>query len=35
MTVKQQQCLLCYLGFYSGLIDGKAGAATKAAAAKF
>lgn len=35
MTVKQQQCLLCYLGFYNGAIDGKAGAATKAAAAKF
>lgn len=35
MTVKQQQCLLCYLGFYNGLIDGKYGAGTKAAAAKF
>lgn len=22
MTVRQKQCLLCYLGFYDGLIDG-------------
>lgn len=31
MTVKQQQCLLCYMGFYNGLIDGITGPQTKEA----
>lgn len=35
MTVKQQQCLLCYLGYYNGLIDGEYGSGTKAAAKAF
>ena len=31
MTVKQQQCLLCYMGLYNGEIDGKFGSKTKEA----
>lgn len=32
MTVKQQQCLLCFMGLYNGEIDGKFGPQTKEAA---
>lgn len=35
MTIEQKQCLLCYLGYYDGLIDGKFGPATKAATTAF
>ena len=35
MTVKQKQCLLCFLGFYDGLIDGIWGPKSKAATEKF
>lgn len=35
MTVKQQQCLLEYLGYSPGLIDGVAGPKTRAALAAF
>ena len=31
MTIKQQQCLLCFMGLYNGEIDGKYGAQTKEA----
>lgn len=31
MTVKQQQCLLCYMGLYHGNIDGKFGPQSKEA----
>lgn len=31
MTVKQQQCLLCYMGLYNGEIDGKFGPQSKEA----
>lgn len=31
MTVKQQQCLLCYMGLYDGDIDGKYGPLSKEA----
>lgn len=31
MTVKQQQCLLCYMGLYKGEIDGKFGPQSKEA----
>ena len=35
MTVKQKQCLLCYLGYYDGGIDGIRGSKTAAAEAAF
>lgn len=35
MTIKQKQCLLCYLGFYNGAIDGIWGKKSVAAAKKF
>ncbi len=35
MTTIQKQCLLCYLGFYTGDIDGIFGPATRAATAAF
>lgn len=35
MTVKQQQCLLYYLGYYVGDIDGKWGTLSKVATAAF
>lgn len=35
MTTKQQQCLLCYLGYYNGTIDGIWGAKSTAAAMAF
>lgn len=35
MTVKQQQCLLYYLGFYTGNIDGKWGKLSQAATREF
>lgn len=35
MTVKQKQCLLCYLGYYNGKIDGIWGALSAAATAAF
>ncbi len=35
MTTKQKQCLLCYLGYYSGAIDGIWGPRSAAAAAEF
>ena len=35
MTVKQKQCLLCYLGYYTGAIDGIWGNASEAAAKQF
>lgn len=35
MTIKQRQCLLFYLGYYSGAIDGKWGAKSTAATKKF
>ena len=31
MTVKQQQCLLCFMGLYNGEIDGKFGPKSKEA----
>ena len=31
MTVKQQQCLLCYMDLYNGEIDGKFGPKSKEA----
>ena len=31
MTIKQQQCLLCYMGLYEGEIDGKFGTLSKEA----
>ena len=31
MTVKQQQCLLCYMGLYNGNIDGLFGPKSKEA----
>lgn len=34
MTVKQQQCLLCYMGLYNGSIDDKFGPLTKEATEK-
>ncbi len=35
MTTKQKQCLLCYLGYYSGAIDGIWGPKSIAATAAF
>lgn len=35
MTIKQKQCLLCYLGFYSGAIDGIWGAKSAGATKNF
>lgn len=35
MTAKQKQCLLCYLGHYTGAIDGIWGAQSAAAAMEF
>lgn len=35
MTVKQKQCLLCYLGYYDGLIDGIWGQKSEAAIKAF
>ena len=35
MTIKQKQCLLCYLGYYSGAIDGIWGQKSQAAANRF
>lgn len=35
MTIKQKQCLLAYLGYYSGSIDGKWGAKSKSATKAF
>lgn len=35
MTVKQQQCLLAYLGYYTGPIDGQWGNASSAACKAF
>lgn len=35
MTVTQKQCLLCYLGYYQGPIDGKFGPASKEATRAF
>ena len=34
MTVKQQQCLLCYMGLYNGNIDGQFGPKSKEATRK-
>jgi hypothetical protein len=35
MTIKQKQCLLCYLGYYNGKIDGKFGPSSKKATKAF
>ena len=35
MTIKQKQCLLCYLGYYSGQIDGIWGPRSKRAQERF
>lgn len=35
MTIRQKQCLLCYLGYYSGAIDGIWGEGSMAAAKQF
>lgn len=35
MTAKQKQCLLCYLGYYSGTIDGIWGEQSTAATKQF
>lgn len=35
MTTKQKQCLLCYLGYYNGVIDGIWGEQSAAAAMAF
>lgn len=35
MTIKQKQCLLCYLGFYTGAIDGIWGPKSEAALKEF
>ena len=35
MTIKQKQCLLAYLGYYVGNIDGKWGTLSKTATAAF
>lgn len=35
MTIKQRQCLLFYLGYYTGSIDGKWGSKSTAATKKF
>ena len=35
MTIKQKQCLLCYLGYYSGPIDGIWGPQSVSATAEF
>ena len=35
MTVKQKQCLLAYLGYYSGALDGIWGSGSKGAEAAF
>lgn len=35
MTVTQKQCLLCYLGYYAGPIDGRFGPASKEATKVF
>lgn len=35
MTIEQRQCLLCYLGYYSGKIDGIWGALSTAATENF
>ena len=35
MTIKQRQCLLCYLGFYNGPIDGIWGSQSQQAERRF
>ena len=35
MTIRQKQCLLCYLGYYDGLIDGIWGAKSQEAVIRF
>ena len=35
MTIKQKQCLLCYLGYYTGAIDGIWGAQSASATRQF
>lgn len=35
MTIQQKQCLLCYLGYYAGAIDGIWGGKSAAATAAF
>lgn len=35
MTIRQKQCLLCYLGFYNGLVDGLWGPKSQAAVIQF
>lgn len=35
MTIKQKQCLLAYLGFYQGQVDGKWGPLSRAATQSF
>lgn len=35
MTIKQKQCLLCYLGYYVGDIDGKFGTLSRIATTSF
>lgn len=35
MTVRQKQCLLCYLGYYNGLIDGIWGEKSRKATEEF
>lgn len=35
MTIRQKQCLLCYLGYYDGAIDGIWGPESAAAALEF
>ena len=35
MTTKQKQCLLCYLGYYTGAIDGIWGTKSQSAAEQF
>ena len=35
MTVKQQQCLLAYLGYYTGAVDGIWGNQTQEATRRF
>lgn len=35
MTIKQKQCLLCYLGYYDGAIDGIWGEGSTAATREF
>lgn len=35
MTIRQKQCLLCYLGYYDGLIDGLWGPKSQTAVIRF